>query len=141
MFEASHAGPVVLGVPRATLWEGALSLARLAAVGLVALGVSAILALAMGAAWGAPSVAGDLPGVTYTAERCQDLMEYAPGATSCEVAAAEHHFTETVVDRAAAGVLGLGLAAVTWWVTRRWPRRPELLPVGFEATVGATAFG
>ena len=77
MFEASHAGPAVLGVPRATLWEGALSLARLAAVGLVAIGVSAILALAMGAAWGAPFVAGDLPGVTYTAERCQDLMEYA----------------------------------------------------------------
>jgi hypothetical protein len=138
---ATGADPAILGISRATVREGMVTLARLTVAGLVAIGLSAMLAFGMGALAGASFVAGDPPGVTYTAERCRDLLEYAPRATSCEAAAAEHHFTETVLDRAAAGLLGLGLAAVVWLVTSRRPRRPELLPKGFEATIGATAFG
>jgi hypothetical protein len=132
--------PTLLGVPSGTVREIGISLARIAAIGLVAIGVSAVLALGMQRIWGTTFVSGDLPGVTYTAERCRDLYEYAPNATTCELAAAEHHFTETVTYRGAAGVLGLALGGAYWWVARRRPRRLELLPVGFEATVGTTAF-
>jgi len=131
----------ILGVPTPTAWEVSLSLAHLVVIGLLAVGVSSVLALGMGALWGTSFVAGDPAGVTYTPSRCRELFEYAPGATTCEQAATEHHFAETVVYRGAAGVMGVLGAAAYVWLRRRRPGRPELLPTGFEATIGTTAFG
>jgi hypothetical protein len=131
----------VFGLRPQVLEELAKALMRLLAIGLLAIGVSSIPAALMGAIWGASFVAGDPPGVTYTQERCRDLFEYAPGAASCEQAAAEHHFAETVAYRTAAGVAGLVAAGGAWWWLRRKPSHPSSLPVAFEATVGATAFG
>jgi hypothetical protein len=89
----------------------------LGAVGLIAIGLSGLLAGLMDLLWGARFVAGDAAGITYTASRCADFQEYFPGH-GCTTAAALHHVTEVVDDRAAAGVLGL-VALVAYVAVRR----------------------
>jgi hypothetical protein len=89
----------------------------LGAVGLLAIGLSGLLAALMDLLWGAHFVAGDADGVTYTARRCADFQEYFPGH-GCTTAAALHHASEVVGYRGAAGVLGL-LALVGYVVVRR----------------------
>lgn len=89
--------------------------------GLVAVGVSGLVAQLLGQAYGALFVAGDAPGVTYTAARCAEYFEYAPGARSCAAAAAAHHWGEVVSGRVEIGVLGL-LALLALWLGRRLTR-------------------
>jgi hypothetical protein len=108
-------------------------------VGLLAIGASGLIAATMNAALGAEFVAGDLPGVTYTADRCADLAEYAPSATSCEQAAAIHHTDEVVTSRIAAGVLGL-IALAFWWVVRLRVSKDDL-PHGLVSAMGLSIFG
>jgi len=90
-------------------------------VGLVAVGFSGLLAELFGHLYGPAFVAGDAPGVTYTADRCADYFEYFPGAASCAAAAAEHHWGEVVTGRVALGVLGL-LALLVLWAARATSR-------------------
>ena len=90
-------------------------------------------------------MAGDLPGVTYTAQRCAEYLEYFPDAGGCAQAAALHHWGEVVEYRVAVGVLGL-LVLGGFLV---WRRRPEgrqhrylgVLPDGFSATVATSLYG
>jgi hypothetical protein len=119
-----------------------LSVMLLTWVGLIAIGASGVLAGAMGWSLGPGFVAGDFPGVTYTPDRCRDLMEYAPGAKSCNEAAASHHFEETVTYRLAAGVLGV-LVLLGWIVVRRRWGSADLqnLPPGLVAGGGTALFG
>jgi hypothetical protein len=101
----------------------------LAAAGLVAIGASGLIAEILGRAFGPAFVAGDLPGITYTPERCAQFTGLFPGK-GCLEAAALDHWGEVVVYRVAAGVLGLILAAI-WYALRREPadhlsaREPE----------------
>jgi hypothetical protein len=129
--------------PLAVLVELARTATLLAAVALVAIGVSGGLAELFGRAFGASFVAGDLPGMSYTPERCADFLEYFPNAGSCERAAALHHWGEVVQYRVAAGVLGLlVLGGCTLWRRRR--REAEylgVLPDGFSATVATSLYG
>ncbi|HEY7222096.1 MAG TPA: hypothetical protein VH561_00510 [Micromonosporaceae bacterium] len=90
----------------------------LAGIGLVAVGVSGLVAELFGHLGGAHFVAGDLPGVTYTPQRCADYFEYFPNAASCAEAAELHHWGEVVDNRVAAGVLGL-LALGVYALVRR----------------------
>jgi hypothetical protein len=111
-------------------------------VGMLAIGASGVLALAMRAAFGDPFVAGDPVGVTYTPSRCADFIEYAPHAADCEAAASAHHAGEVVDLRIAAGLLGAVVLATRWLVRRgRVPSEPPVLPEGFVATIGASLFG
>jgi hypothetical protein len=113
---------------------------RLVAVGLVAVGISGIIAWSLGAAAGKAFVAGDPPGVTYTTARCRDFLEYVPHARSCAAAATTHHFDEVVWYRLAAGVLGGAVLLALAWARRR--RQPhELQPETFVPTVAAAMFG
>jgi hypothetical protein len=113
------------------------SAALLGAVGLVAIGVSGGLAAGFGAAFGSTYVSGDADGVTYTASRCADFLEYYPDAGSCEAAATAHHFDEEVFYRLDAGVLGV-LSLLTFVALRRvkpfkgvaWSPRADLVAIG-----------
>lgn len=87
------------------------------AVVLISIGVSGLVAEVMGRTSGPGFVAGDGPGVTYTAERCAEFVEYFP-TLNCADAATMHHFGEVVEYRVAAGVLGL-LALLTLLLARR----------------------
>lgn len=100
-------------------------------LGLLAVGASGLLAEVFGRIFGAAFVAGDTPGVTYTAARCAQYLSLSPGAGGCGQAAAIDHWGEVVLSRVAAGVLGL-LALLVLWAARRntalggaawWPPR------------------
>jgi hypothetical protein len=117
----------------------------LAPVGLVAIGASGALAELLGRLFGPVFVAGDLPGVTYTAQRCAEYLEYFPDAGSCAQAAALHHWGEVVEYRVAVGVLGL-LVLGGFLLWRRRPDGPQegyvgVLPDGFSATVATSLYG
>jgi hypothetical protein len=116
---------------------------RLAIAGLIAIGLSGILAGAMGIAFGKSFVSGDSPTPSYSRSRCADYLEYEPKAHSCEEAATLHHFGETVWYRAAAGVAGVALLGLYLLARRRWTwlKGRRFLPPAFEATVGASVFG
>ena len=128
-------------LPAPSLVQLGFALARLAIVGLIAIGVSGGIAAIFGAAFGKSFVAGDRPGVSYTRDRCADYFEYAPGAKTCEEAATIHHFGETVQYPMSAGLLGVLGLGVYGAVRRRLRGDPNALPQGFEATVGTAMFG
>ncbi len=122
----------------------AWQLALLAGIGLVAIAASGVVALSMRAAFGDRFVAGDAEGITYTAERCADFLEYVPGAADCEAAASGHHADEVVFYRIGAGLPGALVLAGWWWLRRRrgsrWEAEPLLSPSVVPA-VGAALFG
>jgi hypothetical protein len=126
---------------RTLLSELAGAFTRLAAIGLLAIGLSGLLAGLLGILFGEAFVAGDAPGVTYTQARCADYFEYEPGSRTCEQAATLHHYGEIVDYRIAAGILGL-LVLLAYLLARRrgWTATPHL-PESFASTVGASVFG
>lgn len=125
----------------------AASLVFLGGIGLAAIGASGLLAWGMGATFGKSFIAGDPPGVTYTAARCADFLEYFPHAASCNEAALDHHYEEVLFYRELAG--GLGVIVLAGVGIRRWrgrrgaagPLRPRALPDAFADVVGAALFG
>jgi hypothetical protein len=125
-------------VVRSLAWR----LSFLAGVGLIAIGVSGLLALSMRAAFGPAFVAGDPQGVTYTASRCADFLEYHPEAGGCEAAASDHHADEVVWYRIAAGLMGALLLGARWVLARRrpgWWSAP--IPAAVAPAIGAAMFG
>jgi hypothetical protein len=128
-------------LPGAVIGELVLALWRMAVVGLMAIGASGGVAWLMGLVFGRSFVAGDPPGVTYGAARCAELLEYAPGARTCEQAATIHHFGEVVAYRLAAGVLGVIALVVYAWIRRRITRSPGSLPGGLVPAIGFSMFG
>jgi hypothetical protein len=131
--------------PAAVAAELVRSAVLLGGVGLVAIGVSGLVAELLGRLFGAGFVAGDLPGVSYTPQRCAEFLEYFPDAGGCEQAAALHHWGEVVEYRVAVGVLGLlVLGALLLWRRGQGGRPPEylgVLPDGFGATVATSLYG
>jgi hypothetical protein len=125
------------------LRQVAFAAAFLASIGLLAVGVSGVVAGGMQAAWGPRFVAGDLPMVTYTPARCAQLATLAPNSRSCLVAAARHHTTEVEVYRVAAGLVGaIGLVACATLRRRRSTlAESSALPTGLVPAIGATVFG
>ena len=135
---SGSAAPLPRGAVLAAL---ARALAGLGAVGLIAIGVSGLIAEVFGRLFGYTFVAGDTPGVTYTPQRCAEYLEYFPKLRSCSEAATLHHFGEIVEYRVAAGVLGLLLLGFYLFLRRRDRDAQLALPNGFSATIGTALFG
>ena len=131
-------------VPLATLVRQLVFAAFfLGSIGLLAVGVSGLVAAGMHAAWGPQFVAGDLPDVTYTPQRCAELAALAPHSPSCIAAAARHHTTEVEMYRVAAGMVGAVGVAVCVLLRRRRSALADTsaLPHGLVPAIGATVFG
>jgi hypothetical protein len=113
----------------------------LAGMGLVAVGLSGILAAAFGAVRGWEFVAGDPAGLSYTAERCAQYLRIAPDAATCRAAALIDHYSEVVDQRVVAGVAGaLLIAAYLVWRRRGGtPPSRQLLGVMGVACFGLAA--
>ena len=109
-------------------------------IGLLAIGISGVVAYGMGRVYGRPFVSGDRPGVSYTHARCADYLEYEPRAATCERATTLHHFGETVGYRMDAGALGLILLA-GYGIFRRRERSCRMLPIGLTALIAMVSFG
>jgi hypothetical protein len=139
--ETSQTTPRKWLLPRSAVIELGFALTRLAIAGLVAIGISGVVAGIFGWAFGRSFVAGDPPGVTYTAARCADFLEYSPGATTCREAAEWHHYGEVVQYRLGAGLLGVLLLAAYALARRKLQGDPAALPPGFEATIGTAMYG
>jgi hypothetical protein len=127
----------------AILRELVLVIGLLGAVGAIAVGTSGLLSAGLDAAYGATFVAGDQPTVTYTAARCVEYHDLAPGESTCATAAARHHTDEIEVTRLATGVLGLGALGVWFWLERRWGRAHwrTNLTGAYVPVIGTTLFG
>jgi hypothetical protein len=121
--------------------ELALAALRLAGIGLVAIGVSGVLAFGFGLVAGRAFVAGDPPGVTHSAQSCREFLEDAPHARTCAEAAAKHHFTDVIWDRVGAGVLGgVLVAAAIALRNRRRPGSAVQLPEALVPTIATVTF-
>jgi hypothetical protein len=117
--------------------ELAGALLRLAGIGLIAIGVSGMLAFGFGLVAGRAFVAGDPPGITHSAQSCREFLEDAPHARTCAEAAAKHHFADLIWDRIGAGALGGLLLAVA--IALRSRRRRESRVRVPDALVAAIA--
>ncbi len=107
----------------------------LAAIGMIAIGFSGLVAELMGDFISPHFVSGDPSGVTYTADRCADYFEYFPKATSCANAAELHHWGEVVQYRVVAGVLGLiGLGLYALLRRAGWLSKPPSAPFALVTT-------
>lgn len=95
------------GVPTSVLARQLLLAAMLlGVVGCLAIGVSGVLTGVMDAVYGPRFVAGDLPTITYTADRCEQYRKLVPSEPTCLAAAARHHTNEIETTRLATGLLG-----------------------------------
>lgn len=122
----------------AVLRDVIMTVWRLGAVGLVAVGASGVIAWVMNAAFGRPFVGGAAGAVRYPAANCQHWLALWPHAQSCAQAAMLENSSDAVTLRLAAGVLGLA-ALAAYHLARR--RSRDLLPESFTPTVAMTLFG
>jgi hypothetical protein len=115
----------------------------LCSLGFLAIGVSGAITGVMDAAYGPTFVAGDLPTITYTPERCAEYHVLAPHESTCLAAAARHHTDEVETTRLAAGVVGLAGLGAWFALRRRWRTTPAsgALPPAVVPAVGAALFG
>jgi hypothetical protein len=122
------------------LRRGATQLAPLLGVGLVAIGVSGLLARAMTSLWGLRFMFADPPGTIYPASSCSYWMSLHPHAATCTSAYLAESFTDGLNARYTAGLLGLAVLAVIA-VRRRRRQMPLIsLPSPVIAIVAVGVF-
>jgi hypothetical protein len=146
-------GPVSL-VAEGEAARGAVSLSELAhqsvssglglaAIGGIAIGISAVITWVMGAVWGDRFVATDPGPSALTASNCARWLA-GTHALTCRQAAIGDWAHDTVLVRAAAGVVGLA-ALAGWFAWRRWTTarrgRPAALAPWLVDALAAAAFG
>lgn len=115
----------------------------LAVVGLLAVGLSAVVALAIGVGATDSFVAGNADDVLAPDGRCAGLRVDTAAARHCEAAADAHHVREMLAVRSTAGALGIiGLLGLVV-ASRRRPDRfsADRLPPGFTDAVATLVFG
>jgi hypothetical protein len=115
-------------------------LAPLLGVGLVAIGISGLVARAMTSLWGLRFMFADPPGTIYPASSCRYWMSLHPRAATCTSAYLAESLADGLNARYAAGVLGLLVLAVI--AVRRWRRRMPLVsrPLPSTALIAIVVF-
>lgn len=114
----------------------------LAGVALVAVGLSGAVTAIMVAAGGRVFAFADPAGTNYSAADCAHWLGQHPGADTCARAALDEAVSDGLLQRFAAGVVGvIVLAAVAFLAHRRGTSLWVLLTRPVAAIVGATAFG
>jgi hypothetical protein len=123
------------------LRRAATQLAPLAGVGLVAIGVSGLIARAMTTLWGLRFMFAGPPGTTYPASSCSYWMSLHPHAATCTNAYLAESLADGLNARYAAGFLGLVvLAAIA--VRRRLRHTPLISPpTPSTALIAVALFG
>jgi hypothetical protein len=106
-----------LASPRQTALQAFLALLLVGSFVFIGIGISGLAAAVGAVIYGPGFIAGDPPGVVYTAERCADFFEFHPETTTCGEAAIAHHLDETVGYRLDTGVVGV-LALAGWWLLK-----------------------
>jgi hypothetical protein len=115
---------------------------RLTAVGLLAIGISGVIAWLTAMVAGTSAVFADAPGTHYGAGACAHYLAVQPTAKSCAAAALLEGRDDALIQRWAAGVLGLVLLAASfWWQRGRAAGRQPLDLRIPAALIGVTAFG
>ena len=139
MWNAS-APPKPLPPLRVMLRRAAKQLAPLAGVGLVAVGISGIIARAMTSLWGLRFMFADPPGTTYPASSCHYWMSLHPRAATCTSAYLAESLADGLNARYAAGIVGLVVLAVI--AVRRRLRRAPLInaPAPSTALIAVAVF-
>lgn len=125
--------------PAAVLADLAASAWMLAALGLLAVGASGLVAAAMNATLGRGFVGGAPSAAGITPAACRHYLAVWPGAHSCAQAAMLEISADAVSLRLAAGAAGLALLAGYLLARRRLAR--SVLPDGFVPTVAVGVFG
>jgi hypothetical protein len=116
-----------------------MSAGMLAGVGLLAVGVSGLVAQVMNAAFG-PRYVGAVPsGATFPAAACRSWLADIPAVHSCAQAAMLETSGDAVRLRLLAGIAGLVVLAGYYLAGRRL--RAAVLPDGFVAAVAVSLFG
>jgi hypothetical protein len=122
----------------AVLGDLVMSAWMLAGIGLLAIGVSGLVAEAMNAAFG-PRFVGAIPTGARLAAACRSWLADNPSAHSCTQAAILETSGDTVRLRLLAGIAGLVMLVAYRLARRYWS--DAVLPEGFVPTVAASLFG
>lgn len=104
---------------RSFLTRIATQLVPLAGVGLIAIGLSGLVARAMTGLWGRTFMFANPPGTTYPAAACRYWQSIHPSAGSCTNAYLAESQADGLLARYAAGVLGLVLLGAVVVIRRR----------------------
>ena len=116
--------------------------ATLGGITLVAIGLSGAVAAAMIGLAGSSFVFADAPGRTYAAAACHHWLSLHPSAHTCAQAALAENVSDGLMQRFAAGLVGIVvLAALAWRLKRHGRSARQLLSTPLVAIVGATGFG
>ncbi len=114
---------------------------QLAVVGLIAIGASGLIAWMLTAPFGTGAVFADAPGIHYDPGSCAHFLAVQPAATTCAQAALAEGRDDTILQRLAAGVVGLMLlVGLLWWRRRTARAVPPDLAMA-TALVGVVLFG
>jgi hypothetical protein len=111
----------------------------LGGLGLVAVGISGLVASAMNDLFGRRFVGGAPAAAGFPAAACRHFLAVQPAARSCAQAAMLENSHDAVALRVLAGIAGLVLM-LAYYLTRR-DRSRSVLPEGFVPAVAVSVFG
>ena len=114
---------------------------KLGSVGLLTVGASGLIALAMNKLVGRSFVGAAKAGTKFASSQCHYWMSIWPGARSCEQAAMLETSSDAVSLRVVAGIAGLVLMG-GYFMARHVRRRrgADVLPSGFFSLVASGVF-
>jgi hypothetical protein len=130
--------------PAAILGDLILAAWKLGGTGLIAVGISGLVALLMNLAFGRAFTGQAPPGVSFGKADCAHWMRLWPGAHTCATAAMLEASSDAVVLRVGAGLLGAGLLVAYGLVRdmqRRRGRGPVVVLAGYFPLLAAGVFG